>query len=356
MNLLLMDERRAASLTPLELDRLVEQIGNTPMQPVDLVFRERIHTVHLKLEGANPTGSMKDRTGLALIKQLEQHHRLHRNSIIVESSSGNLGVALALICHARNYSFTVIVDPKTTQENIEKMQALGACIDIVRHADKNGGYLLSRLERVQALCQQSKAYVWTNQYNNQANPLIHYSTTAQEIYEQMHGHVDAVFVPVSTGGTLAGIGRFFREHSPRTQIIAVDARGSVIFGTPGAQRKLTGIGSSRPSSFLSDRLYDTHILIGDEEAFAFCRALSASTQIKVGGSSGAVLAACTRYLPLHPELYNIVCICADHGENYASSIFNDAWLQQQEVRLHEEHLCGVEAITLTQASFLPIGG
>jgi len=106
----------------------------------------------------------------------------------------------------------------------------------------------------------------------------------------------------------------------------VDARGSVVFGGPAAPRLLTGIGSSRRSSFLTPDLFDEHRLVGDEAAFAFCRALDAATGLKVGGSSGAVLAGCAEYLAEHPEAQRVACICADRGENYASSIFDDAWL------------------------------
>src|SRR5262249_32244417 len=153
------------------------------------------------------------------------------------------------------------------------------------HPDVSG-YLQSRLKRVQELCHFSKKYIWTNQYTNTANPGIHYTATGPEIYHQMNGQVDTIFVPVSTGGTLAGIGRFFREVSPSTHIVGVDAYGSIVFGSPPAPRKLTGIGSSRPSSFIHPDLYDAHMLVRDEEAFAFCRALSFTTGIKVGGSSG----------------------------------------------------------------------
>jgi cysteine synthase A len=139
----------------------------------------------------------------------------------------------------------------------------------------------------------------------------------------MMQQVGAIFVPVSTGGTLAGIGRFFRKTSPATQVIGVDAYGSVIFGTPAAPRKLTGIGSSRESSFLHNHLYDDYIQVKDEEAFAFCHSLYAATGIKVGGSSGATLAACARYLSLHPHAQNVVCICADGGENYTTTIYSE---------------------------------
>jgi len=334
----LMDPREIAELTPAELGGLVQQIGNTPLQPIYLGIKGTARKVYLKLEGANPTGSVKDRTGYALVQDLEERGILSKGSIIIESTSGNLGVALTLICKAKGYRFIAVIDPKTTQENIAKMQALGAEVDLVRQPDANGGYLLSRLERVRELCHLSSDYVWTDQYSNTANPRAHYTGTGPEIYRQMSGKVGTVFVPVSTGGTLAGIGRFFREVSPSTRIIGIDAVGSVVFGTPPAPRKLTGIGSSRRSSFISTRLYDMHMLVGDEEAFAFCRALLSSTGIRVGGSSGAVLAGCSRYLQAHPEAIDVVCVCADSGENYASSIFNDKWLQQQGLNLYSDQL------------------
>jgi cysteine synthase A len=269
---------------------------------------------------------------------------LNKKSVVVESTSGNLGVALSFFCKLKGYEFVAVVDPKTTQENLAKMQALGAQITMVDQPDKNGGYLLSRLERVRELCQRYDTYVWTNQYANPANPQIHYMSTAPEIYRQMHGEVDALFIAVSTGGTLAGVGRFFREVSPTTSIIGVDAHGSVIFNTPPAPRKLTGIGSSRPSSFLTPDLYNQHLLVKDEEAFAFCRALKDATGINVGGSSGAVLAACAKYLQAHPLVENVVCVCADSGDNYTNSIFNDDWLQKQGLTIRQEHLGPVQEI------------
>ena len=347
MESLLMDARSIAELTPIEMHRLIGQIGNTPIEPIYFVIDGMVRKVHLKLEGANPAGSVKDRTGYALIQDLEHRGLLHPGSVVIESTSGNLGVAIAFVCQAKGYPFLAIIDPKTTQENVTKMQALGASIELVDQPDVNGGYLLSRLARIRELCEHSDTYVWTNQYANAANPRIHYSSTAPEIYRQMHGQVDAVFVATSTGGTLAGIGRFFREVSPKTQVIGVDARGSVIFGASAGPRKLTGIGSSQHSRFLSKELYDTYQLVGDEEAFAFCRALDATLGIKVGGSSGAVLAACATYLRDHPELENIVCVCADSGKNYLSSIFSDHWLQQHNLTLLPEHLNPVQDILRT---------
>lgn len=341
---MLLDNTKNVYLTSAKLVALVDQIEWTPMQQISVVIKGNLRRISLKLESSNPTGSMKDRTGLALIQYLENGGRLREGSVVIESTSGNLGVALALQCKASGYPFTAVIDPKTTQENIAKMEALGARIEMVQQADINGGYLLSRLARVQEICSCDDCYVWTDQYSNPANPLIHYSCTGPEIYHQMKQRVDVIFIPVSTGGTLAGIGRFFRETSPSTLVIGVDAYGSVIFGTSPGVRKLTGIGSSRRSTFIRPDLYNTHMLVHDEEAFAFCRALYASTKIKLGGSSGATLAACAHYLSAHPSLQNVVCVCADSGENYASSIFNDEWIQQQHLVLSERSLGPVEEI------------
>lgn len=326
------------SVSRVDLGNLVQQIGNTPLYPISMLIDGKVRAVSLKLESENPTGSMKDRTGYGLIQDLEDRGQLDSSSTIIESTSGNLGVALALICKAKGYQFIAVVDPKTTHENISKMEALGARIDCVQRSDENGGYLLSRLARVQELCAQNQGYVWTNQYMNNANPRIHYLSTGPEIYQQMNEKIDVLFAPVSTGGTLAGIGRYMREVSPRVTIVGVDAYGSVVFGTPSASRKLVGIGSSRRSDFITEKLYDQAIHVRDEEAFAFCHALYEQTGLKLGGSSGCVLFACAQFLTNHPEVEHSVCVCADTGENYRTTIFDQAWVQQLAIGSFERQL------------------
>jgi N-(2-amino-2-carboxyethyl)-L-glutamate synthase len=318
-------------------------LGNTPVQPIDLLIRGKMRRIYLKLEGANLTGSIKARTAFSLLRNLEQQNRLQKGDTVVESSSGNLGVALAYFCQLKGYRFLAVVDPKITLENRQKMLECNAEVEMVSQPDACGGYLLSRLQRVKELCDAHRAYVWTDQYANPANPLAHYTGTAPEVYRQMHQKIDAIFVPVSTGGTLAGIGRFLREVSPATQVIGVDAYGSVVFGTQPASRKLTGIGSSKSSAFLSKALFDSYILVKDEEAFTFCQALYQSANVFVGGSSGAIIAACAQYLAKHRDVANVVCICADAGENYRSTIFNPVWIRQQELDLSPRHLGYVES-------------
>jgi len=253
---------------------------------------------------------------------------LSSSSIIIESTSGNLGVSLAFICREMGYRFLAVIDPKTTEENRHKIQKLGGELQLVDEPDETGGYLLSRLHRVHELCHQSSQYVWTDQYTSPANPLAHFLTTGPEIYRQMQGRVELIFVAVSTGGTLAGIGRYLRKESPETTIVAVDAHGSVIFGGAPRARKLTGIGSSQRSNFIKSELYDGHLAVSDFDAFSLCLQLDTAAGIRVGGSSGAVLFACAEYLAQHPNIHNVVCLCPDDGKNYESTIFDVKWRRE----------------------------
>jgi N-(2-amino-2-carboxyethyl)-L-glutamate synthase len=302
-------------------------VGNTPLIRRHLRVWGQWRRVWLKLEGCNPAGSLKDRTAASLISDLEKRQLLNSSTTLLESTSGNLGVALAYLCRQKGYRFLAVIDPKTTPEICSRMQELGAEIDLITEPDENGGYLLSRLRRIEALCRRFPNYVWSNQYGNPANPLAHYLSTGPEIYRQTGGKLDAVFIPVSTGGTLAGVGRYLRETKPEAKVIGVDAVGSVIFGTAPGKRKLTGIGSSRTSDFLKPDLYDGHLMVTDQEAFSMCRRLT-KAGVPVGGSSGATLVACVRYLADHPEIQNPVCVCPDGGQSYLSTIFDDSWLAQ----------------------------
>ncbi|HLJ89360.1 MAG TPA: pyridoxal-phosphate dependent enzyme [Candidatus Angelobacter sp.] len=299
--------------------------GNTPMSHVDLKINDEWRRIRLKREGSNPAGSVKDRTAASLLHDLEMQGLIGPDTTIVESTSGNLGVALAYLCRAKNYRFMGLVDPKTPPEACSRMMEFGARLDLVTEPDENGGYLISRLRRIKELCSSHSQYVWTNQYSNSANPLAHYLSTGPEIHHQTSGAVDAVFIAVSTGGTLAGVGRYFRETKPDTRIIAVDAAGSVVFGALAGTRKLTGIGSSRKSDFITPDLYDCHVIVTDQQAFSMCRQMS-RLGIHLGGSSGAALVGCAMYLAKHPEVIDPVCICPDDGNNYLSTIYNDAWL------------------------------
>jgi N-(2-amino-2-carboxyethyl)-L-glutamate synthase len=328
----------------------VRPAGDTPLRPIAVRIQGRTRVVQLKLEAANPCGSLKDRTAASLIDDLEQRGLLERGRVLVESTSGNLGIALAWLARQRGCRFVAVIDPKTTPENVRRLRQLGAHLELVDAPDAAGGYLLRRLERVRQLCASSSAYVWPDQYANPANPRAHEHGTAPELLAQLAGALDAVFVPVSTGGTLAGIARFLRRESPSTRIVAVDARGSVALGGRPGPRLLTGIGAGKRSTFATPDLYDEMVRVGDAEAFAYCRALAATTEIALGGSSGASLAACARLLARDGELERVACICPDGGRSYRSTIYSDRWLARNGIRLGPDDLAPVEDIAPTGAT------
>lgn len=337
-----------AAQSPMTLRTMVESIGATPVEPISMWSAGRRHVVHLKLEGHNPAGSIKDRTAWSLVRDLERRGSLGPGGHVVESTSGNLGVALALVCRAYGYAFTAVVDSRVTPENRARMSALGARVEVADDPGPGGNHLSARLAGVEALRRSDPGLVWANQYANPANPAVHADTTAPEILRQMDGRLDAVFLAVSTCGTLAGIGRHLRRASPRTRIVAVDAVGSEIFGGRPGPRHLVGIGAGRRPEFAIDGLYDDVVEVDDETAFAVCRDLEASCGVRVGGSSGAVVAACARYLAAADELRRIVCVCADTGGNYASTIGDDAWLDRKGLDLGR-------ARSRLSARFSPVG-
>jgi len=305
---------------------LLRRVGNTPMQALRVEVDGAPRTIHLKLEGHNPAGSIKDRTACGLVNDLEDRGRLRPGSVLLESTSGNLGVSLAFVCQARGYEFVAVVDPKAPSESLERMRSFGATIEMVSEPDAAGNFLAARLARAAHLARRNPAYVWADQYTNPANPRIHFMWTGPELFRQMNGRIDTLMVPAGTGGTLGGVGRYFRLASPRTRVVAVDVLGSVIFGGPPGPRRLVGIGSARRSNFITPELYDEVIAVGDQEAFDHCRALRAETGVSLGGSAGAVLAACIRYLRTDPSAQRVVCVCPDGGVSYGSTLYNDVWL------------------------------
>ena len=336
-------------LAPHELRDLVDSIGETPMVRLDVqTGAGRRRPLFLKLEGENPGGSVKDRTARALVADLERRGALSRESVIVESTSGNLGVALALVALAKGYRFHAVVDPKVSRASVEKVLALGASVEVADEADDTGGYLLARLRRVHELCERWHEAVWTNQYENRANPLAHYTSTGPEILRQMDGVADAVVVPVSTGGTLAGISRYLREERPETEVVAVDSRGSVALGGIAGPRLLTGIGAARRSRFLLDRrLYDRVVLVDDPRAISFCRFVADRTGLRLGGSSGAVLAAAAELVAeAGPE--RVVCLCPDYGDRYVQTLYDDEWLEAHGIERSDELVAPIEDVALSE--------
>ncbi|MFF3644204.1 pyridoxal-phosphate dependent enzyme [Streptomyces sp. NPDC002564] len=308
--------------------RDVSRIGRTPLLPVRLQVAGREREVALKLEQFNPGGSVKDRTAYALVEDLEDRGLLGPGRTVVESTSGNLGAALAYVCHSRGYPFVAVVDPKTSRRNLDEMTALAAHVERVDRPDAHGGYLHARLDRVRDLLAGDTSLVWPDQYRNPANPRVHREQTGPEILRHAQARPDAVFVAVSTGGTLAGVAQYLRMVAPECRVVGVDVRGSVALGGPPGRRRLTGIGAGRPSAFARPADCDEVRHVPDAEAVAACHRLRAGTGVGVGGSSGAVLAAAARYLARHPDAGEVVCLCADGADRYEDTVYGAAWLRE----------------------------
>lgn len=306
----------------------VSRIGRTPLLPVRLRVAGRWREVGLKLEQFNPGGSVKDRTAYALVEDLEDRGLLGPGRTVVESTSGNLGAALAYVCRSRGYPFVAVVDPRASRRNLDEMAALAATLERVDAPDAHGGYLRARIRRVRELLASDPTCVWPDQYRNPANPRVHREQTGPEILRHGSGRPDAVFVAVSTGGTLAGVAQYLRMVAPGCRVVGVDVRGSVVLGGPPGRRRLTGIGAGRPSDFARPGDGDQVRHLSDAEAVAACRLLRERTGVGVGGSSGAVLAAAARYLTERPEVERVVCLCADGADRYEDTLYSGAWLRE----------------------------
>ncbi|MGH3735215.1 MAG: pyridoxal-phosphate dependent enzyme [Micromonosporaceae bacterium] len=302
-------------------------IGDTPVETVMLHCRGIIRPVLLKCESHNPTGSVKDRTALGLVTAMHQARPLTPGSVVVESTSGNLGLALARLLRGLDCQLIVIVDPKTPQHTQAALARAGAQVRCVTEPDDYGGYLMTRLRTVERMCRANPDYRWSDQYHSTANPAVHRRTTGPEILAAGGPELDAVYAAVSTGGTLAGIAAHLRPLRPEVRVVAVDALSSRASGPAVTGRRLLpGIGSSRRSVFLRPHSFDYAVRVADADAIAMCRILLADTGISIGGSSGAVLYACLRDLERPDPARHPLCLCADGGAAYADTIHDDAWL------------------------------
>jgi 2,3-diaminopropionate biosynthesis protein SbnA len=333
----------ARKTPPTSWEELAARIGGTPLAPVEVRLGRRRWTLLLKLEGHNPIGSIKDRTAVGLLRSLEARHPGEGALTVVESTSGNLGAALAAMCRLRGHSFIAVVDPNVSAENLGWMERFGARIEMADRADESGSYLADRIELVRRICRTEPNVHWTDQYSNPANPRIHFRQTGPEIVRQAGHDMDCVFAAVSTGGTLAGITRYVRAASraaaarggPGVKVIGVDAVGSLALGGRPGLRRLTGHGASCRSDFVDIEDLDEIRWIGDADTIAMCHKLTTEAGLCLGGSSGAVVAACVQYLIRHPDTRKPVCVCPDGGFKYRESIYHDAWVRDREIAVDD---------------------
>jgi cysteine synthase len=303
---------------------ILDLVGRTPVVEAPGLMRLTTSRLFLKLEEHNPSGSIKDRAAVEIVRDAERTHRLPPGGTIIESTSGNFGKALALIGAARGYPVVLVMDAKTPATSLRYCSALGARIELV-DASPADNPQAARLTRTRELTHQLDGAFWANQYGNPANPRVHQEVTAAELPPQV-GEFDTLVAAVSTGGHLTGIGRYLKQHDLAVDVVGVDAWGSTAFGGEFAPYRMRGIGLSWSPENL-DRSVINHVHhVTDLEAFSTCRALARSDGIAVGESGGAVVFASLAFAARHPQR-RIVAVIADGADAYLDGgVYDDSWL------------------------------
>ncbi|GHH24937.1 2,3-diaminopropionate biosynthesis protein SbnA [Streptomyces rubradiris] len=281
-------------------------------------------STHLKIEGLNPAGSIKLKTARAMVENAEADGVLKPGSRLIESTSGNLGIALASVCAAKGHHLTLVTDPNANERSIRFMRALGAEVTVVTERDRNGGYLQTRIDLIHRRLTEDPSLVWLNQYTNPANPEAHRDGTAAEIF-QGFGEPDWLFVGAGTGGTLMGCVEYVRRVRAATRVVAVDSVGSVTFGGPPGQRWIPGLGSSRrPEIFRDDGSFNK-VLVEERDTVLMCRHVARAYGLLLGGSTGTVLAAVRAMSDVIPPGSTVLAISPDLGDRYLDSVYDDDW-------------------------------
>jgi 2,3-diaminopropionate biosynthesis protein SbnA len=293
-------------------------VGRTPVVRLDRLFSGP-HEVLAKLEFLNPLGSAKDRPAKYVIEHWLKDGTISPGSHLVESSSGNFAISLASLCPIYGLRLSCVVDPTISRINLAILRRLGANVEMVTDRDGNGGYLSTRLARVQEILRQTPGTVWINQYANDLCRQAHAETTAEEIIADVDVRVDVLVVAVSTSATLMGTAEPLRRRWPRLRVVAVDAVGSVVFGGPPAVRRLPGLGSSRRPELLDATVVDQVIYVAEDEAVAGCDTLLRTEGILAGASSGAVVAAVGRLTAGSHDPSRILTLLPDRGERYVDT-------------------------------------
>ncbi len=318
-------------------DNILQTIGRTPLVRLNNIGKDLSCPLYAKVEFFNPGGSVKDRIGLNIIEEAERSGRLLPGGTVVEATSGNTGVGLAIACSLKGYNAVFVIPDKMSQEKIQLLRAYGAKVHItptaVEHEDPRSYYSVA--DRIVA---ETPNAILANQYHNPENPRSHYQTTGPEIWEQTLGKVTDVVLSMGTGGTISGVGRYLKEQNPDIQIIGVDPVGSLLLETwqkgevPEDAEvfpyKVEGIGEDFLPSTLDLSVIDDMISIDDKESFMWTRKLVKEEGIFCGGSSGSAVAGAVKYARSLTEDRLVVVLLPDSGSRYLSKIFDDKWMRE----------------------------
>jgi len=321
---------------------VLDMVGKTPMLQINNIDTGPCE-LYLKLELANPGGSVKDRIGISMIEEAEKRGDIKAGDTIVEATAGNTGLGLALVAAQKGYHLILVLPDKMSQEKIFNLRAMGAEVVLTR-SDVAKGHPEYYQDLGRSIAEEKGLY-FINQFGNPDNPLAHRLTTAPEILEQMGGNVDAIVMGVGSSGTVSGFCEYLEEHAPDVEIILADPVGSIL-----AEYINTGNLSDKSSSWLVEGIGEDFIpdianfskvtrayAISDAESFAAARGLLKSEGILAGSSSGTLLAAALKYCREQSEAKRVVTFACDTGNKYLSKLYNDFWMEDQGFVTREQH-------------------
>lgn len=294
---------------------IVELIGYTPLVKLNRIVSENDADVYLKLEFFNPGGSVKDRIALAMIEAAEKSSKLKPGMTIVEPTSGNTGIGLAMVAAAKGYKAKLVMPETMSLERRNLLRAYGAELVLTPGSEGMGG----AIRKAEELAKQ-EGYFMPQQFENEANPEIHRNTTAKELLEQVGGQIDAFVAGVGTGGTITGVGEVLKEHFPNVKIYAVEPADSPVLsgGKPGPH-KIQGIGAGFVPKILNTTIYDGVITVQTEQAFEYARRAAREEGILGGISSGAAIYAALQVAKELGKGKKVVAVVPSNGERYLST-------------------------------------
>ena len=334
-------------------ESVLETIGWTPLIRLTRVTRGVRTPVYAKAEFFNPGGSVKDRIGMPIIERAEREGRLQPGGTIVEGTSGNTGIGLAIAAALKGYRCIFTMPDKMSQEKVRLLKAFGAEVIITPTAvppDHPDSYVM----KAKQIAHDTPNAILADQFYNDANPQAHYETTGPELWEQTEGRITHFVAAAGTGGTLTGVGRYLKERNPDIKIIAGDPVGSILaeyWRSRGANKiegvpyKVEGIGQDKLPGTLDMAMIDDYVTVGDREAFAMARRLTREEGLFVGGSSGLIVHVALNVArqTSDPDALVVAVLC-DTGERYLSKLYNDDWMRENQMlpgdRATLEHVVG----------------